>query len=229
MRVLIALSGICGCLAAVAFGADEPLRASMGGASRQQGEQASGSRDREPRSGLPPRPRITLHPRAPVLSTSARFGFADPAPRVRFECKLDDGRWRMCRTPAAFIGLAVGSHAFSVRAISRQGKRSATTRFHWKLLEPKPFSIVPQLAGLGELYPGAPAVGLPVEVQNPNPVPIFVTDLEVAVGADPVGCPSADNLALGPSNASSSTPLRVPAGRSASLPAQGISPPAIQL
>ncbi len=56
------------------------------------------------------------------------------------------------------------------------------------------FSITPQLAGLGALYPGAPAQALPLTITNPNPVPILVTSLQVRATADPPGCGSAENL-----------------------------------
>jgi hypothetical protein len=226
--MLIAMIGVCGCLAAVAYGAGSPHAPGDSQANPQRARREGGNPDRKSRSGRPPRPRITQHPETPATSTSASFSFIDAAPRVRFECRLDEGRWRACRTPTAFVSLEAGHHAFYVRAISQQG-RSLATRFRWKLLEPKPFSIVPELSSLSELYPGTPAVSLPLAIQNPNSVPIFVTGLRVLVSADPSGCPSANNLALAPSNASSATPLRVAAGRSVELPARGISPPSIRL
>jgi hypothetical protein len=70
---------------------------------------------------------------------------------------------------------------------------------------------------------------LPLTIENPNPVPIFVTDLRVAATADPPGCAREENLSLIAASLSSAAPLRVPAGGSASLPAPGVSPPAIQL
>jgi hypothetical protein len=97
------------------------------------------------------------------------------------------------------------------------------------VLEPKDFSIQPQLAGLGALYPGAPAQALPLAITNPNPVPIFITSLQVRATAEPAGCGSAENLVLTRSSASSAAPIKVPANGSVSLPAPGISAPSIQL
>jgi hypothetical protein len=88
---------------------------------------------------------------------------------------------------------------------------------------------VPQLSGVDALFPGAPAVALPVRIENPNPVPILVTGLRVAATADPPECTRAENLSLAPASLSSAAPLRVPADGSASLPAPGLSPPTIQL
>jgi hypothetical protein len=113
--------------------------------------------------------------------------------------------------------------------VSRDGRRGATARFAWTLLQPKPFSIEPQLAGVGALYPGAAPLPLPLVLRNPNPAPIFVTSLTVRATADPPGCDSAANLALTPSGASPATPLVLPAGGSVSLPAAGAPAPAIAL
>jgi hypothetical protein len=176
-----------------------------------------------------PKPTITQHPRRVATSPSARFGFTAARRGLRFQCRLDDGEWRACRSPIAFARLAAGRHAFSVRALNDRGRRSAGARFRWLLLEPKSFSIVPRPAGLSRLYPGAPPIELPVQISNPNPVPILVTGLRAAATADPPGCASAEHLVLTPSSLSSAAPLRVPGGGTASLPAPGVSAPAIQL
>lgn len=203
-------------LAAAAFGATRHSPGAPGAAPR-------------PNAPRPPRPKITQHPDKVAISVSTRFAFTGRGTKPRFECRLDGGRWRPCQPPADFTGLAPGSHAFSVRAVGRRGRRSRAARFRWTLLEPKAFAIEPQLSGLGSLYPGAPPLALPVAVSNPNPVPIFVTSLRVSVSANPAGCASAENLALGESGASSTSPLVVPAGGSAALPAAGLPAPTIQL
>jgi hypothetical protein len=180
-------------------------------------------------AGRVPKPAIVDHPEAKSPSTSARFDFTVPTRGARFQCRLDRMRWQACKPPVFFAGLVVGRHRFSVRALDRQRRRGAARRFRWTVLESKEFSIVPELSGMSMLYPGAPPVTLPLTVQNPNSAPIRVTALQVSVAADPPGCASADNLALGQSNASRSLPLKVPAGGSVRLPAQGVQPPTLQL
>ena len=96
-------------------------------------------------------------------------------------------------------------------------------------MESRPFSIVPTLESQGPLYPGAAAMALPVRLENPNSIPIFVTSVSVAAAGGPESCPGATNLELIPSSASASRPVQVPAGGSVQLPAQGAEPPAIQL
>lgn len=216
LKALIGLIGIGACFAGVAYAAT-------------QHQSGSGSPDRKARSGRLPKPAIVEHPGPQSPSTRARFGFSVRRAGTLFECRLDRGRWRTCRSPTQFAGLAVGRHKFSVRAIDRQGRHGATARFRWTTLAAKDFSIVPDLSGLSALYPGAPPLALPLTVQNPNPAPILVTGLRFSVSADPAGCASADNLSLTQSNASSSSPLKVPAGGSVRLPARGVLPPTIQL
>lgn len=184
---------------------------------------------RKPASASTWRPTISRHPEKVAVSDVARFDFEAGRRARRFRCRLDRLPWKGCRAPIAYGVRAPGRHSFAVRAIDRRGRRSAAARFRWRILEPKDFAIVPRLSGIGTLYPGAPAVPLPVTIDNPNPVPIHVTELRVAATADPPGCARAENLLLAPAGVSSAAPLRIPAGGSATLPAPGASPPAIQL
>ncbi|MGH2975136.1 MAG: hypothetical protein ACRDLL_09770 [Solirubrobacterales bacterium] len=179
--------------------------------------------------GSVPRPSIVQHPDKVATTASARFGFAARGRDPRFLCRLDGRAWKRCRSPIAFNGLAAGIHSFSVRSASPNGRRSRPALFRWRVLEPMGFSIQPRLDGLSALYPGAPAVPLPLTIANPNPVPIFITSLRATATADPLDCTSAENLVLADSSASPATPIAVPAGGSVSLPAPGASAPTIQL
>jgi hypothetical protein len=170
-----------------------------------------------------------MHPDKLSTSTSAKFGLAVRGSRPRFQCRLDGRAWTACQPAVAYSKLTFGSHSFSARTVGDGGKRSKIARFRWRVLEPKNFSIEPRLAGLDPLFPGAPAQALPLVVTNPNPVPIFLTTLQVRATADPAGCASAENLILSGSSASNTAPLKVPAGGSAALPAPGVSAPSIAL
>lgn len=219
MRGMLAvLAGIAG-LGAVAYAAS-PQSPNPGSAPKAERSQGAGSL---------PKPKITMHPDKLATSTNAKFGFTVRGAKPRFQCRLDGRPWSACQAPASFSKLAVGSHSFSVRSVGARGKHSKTARFRWQVLEPKNFSITPQLGGLGSLFPGAPAQALPLTITNPNPVPILVTNLQVRATADPAGCPSAENLVLSGSSASSAAPIKVPASGSVSLPAPGASAPSIQL
>jgi hypothetical protein len=207
-RVTALLAALIGCLAAVAYAAvpREPLVPAP-----------SAGRAQPP--GALPRPSITQHPDRVATSTAARFGFSARGRSARFQCRLDGQPWSACRPPVAFTRLSPGAHAFSVRVVGHRGQHGRSARFRWRVLEPKDFSIAPQLSELRDLYPGAPAQALPVTISNPNPVPIVVTRLEVTVTASPPGCASAENLALEAAKLSNAAPLTVPAGGSVALSA----------
>lgn len=229
----IGLLGIAGCLAAVAYAAtpQQPGDPRPNARMRQAEPLRSVAPGDAPRpaAGPIPAPQINQHPDKVSASTSARFSFTAHRANLRFQCRLDRRGWKACQAPALYTGLAIGGHRFSVRARDKQGAHGGAARFRWRVLEPKEFSIQPELASLSLLFPGAPPVALPLVIANPNPAPIFVTHLQVTTTADPPGCAGAENLALVPSSVSISAPLKVPAGGSVGLPAAGASPPSIQL
>lgn len=227
-RALLALVVIGGCLGTVAYAATGPALGGGGTVGAAQ-PHLSRSVDRRPADAQPPRPLITKHPKKVSISSTASFAFKASRGNLGFQCRLDEGGWRGCRTPLVLRGLGAGDHRFAVRAVSRRGRRGAAARFSWKRVEPRPFAIEPQLASIDALYPGAGPVALPVVLKNPNQVSIFVTGLSVSVTADPPGCDSATNLALTSSSTSHSTPLRLPAKSSVSLPAASVSAPTIAL
>jgi hypothetical protein len=71
-------------------------------------------------------PETTIAGTPPALTNaSASFGFAGDdgsgSGIAGFECKLDEGAFAPCTSPASYNGLADGSHTFSVRARDRAG------------------------------------------------------------------------------------------------------------
>ena len=218
--LLVVFAGLAG-LGAVAYAATpHPQGSTPGSAPKAERSQGAASL---------PKPKITMHPDKLATSTNAKFSFAVRAAKPRFQCRLDSRPWSACQAPLSFNKLVAGSHSFSVRSAGARGKHSKAARFRWQVLEPKDFSITPQLGGLGALYPGAAAQALPLTIANPNPVPILVTSLQVRATADPPGCGSAENLVLSGSSASSAAPIKVPANGTVSLPAAAVSAPSIQL
>jgi hypothetical protein len=211
-KALVVLIGATCCLVVVAYAA--------GGKSPAGG-------GRKPAQPRPPRPRILKHPRQPALSTSASFAYSSGLAKPSFECRLDDGPWRPCGPRIVYRGLAPGSHTFSVRVESDVGAISRPARFAWVRTAPKGFAIEPQ-GDLGELFPGAPPVPLPVLLKNPNPAPILVTALRVGLASEPPGC-DAGNFELIPSNLSAAAPLRIPAGAAVAVPAAKASAPAVAM
>jgi hypothetical protein len=231
-KALVVLVSATGCLAAVAYAATAPSAPAHGDAIRPAAKAVQARTlvpsPRTEGSGLS-RPRIVRHPAKTTLSTRASFRYLSRQADIEFACKLDDAGWKRCGLArAAYRGLAVGAHRFSVRA-EADGVRSLPARFAWAQAEPKSFTIVPELSGLSLLYPGAPPVAVPLVLTNPNSAPIRVTSLKVSVTADPAACPSGANLELIQSSASERKPVKIPAGGTVRLPVSGVSAPAVAL
>jgi len=59
---------------------------------------------------------ITTAPPSLTNSPFASISFTSAEAAATFECKLDNGSWTACSTPAEFSGLVDGAHTFAVRA-----------------------------------------------------------------------------------------------------------------
>jgi len=94
------------------------------------------------------------------------------------------------------------------------------------IVRTKGFSISGQPEGM--LYPGGPALPIPLRLLNPNPLPIYITSLTVSVVASPTGCSAEENLRITQSTVSPSNPILVPASGSVMLPLGAASAPTIQ-
>lgn len=96
----------------------------------------------EPGEGSRPlRPRILVHPDPVTAEATATFDFsqpgrpprrARPGPRLRIECRLDDGPWEPCVGPVDLSGIDRGTHRFAVRAVNRAGNESPVADFVWR-------------------------------------------------------------------------------------------------
>ncbi|HWJ43405.1 MAG TPA: hypothetical protein VNR67_08225 [Solirubrobacterales bacterium] len=259
IRVVLALVVGSACLGAVAYAATGTGGGEIGiagrhvaiGAPPPAGSPAGrGQQERAPRVRLietpaasstaaDPQFRFHVPPRRKESEqpVPAPTGASTPAPRRRFQCRLDGGSWTACDSPYRLAGLAPGQHDFAVRALARDGREGPDVAYGWWQVEPavavseavaegRPFSIE-QTAALASLYPGDPAQPIPLAISNPNSVPIEVTSLTAAV-VDLPGC-TAENFALTGSGASPGTPLVVPAEGSVELPSESISAPSIAL
>ena len=79
--------------------------------------------------------------------------------------------------------------------------------------------------GMDSLEPGQ-TKPLELTLTNPNSVAIYVTQLTVTASADstPSGCPSAGNLQITQSSASSGSPIAIPAKKSVTLTSAPLAP-----
>ena len=89
---------------------------------------------------------ITSGPSGTVAETSAELAFASDDPDATYECKLDDGEWAECTSPAGYADLVDGEHAFSVRASDGSGNVSDPDNRTWTVdtsVEPVPDTTAP--------------------------------------------------------------------------------------
>jgi hypothetical protein len=237
-RAIFALVAAVACLGSVAYAA---TRSDV--AERKAG---AGKPDRK-RGERPPRPRLIEVPASRGVANDIQFRFhvappsqqpgrggpgPAPAPTTgwrRFQCRVEDGDWVGCSSPKRLAGLEPGDHAFAVRALNRRGLPGPAAHYRWAQLEPKAFTIDPVTDSLAQLLPGDPAQQLPLRISNPNPAPIEVTALSVAVTPGPPGCPADPNFAVTAASVSAAAPLVVPAGGTVTLPNATASAPTLAL
>jgi hypothetical protein len=80
-----------------------------------------------------PQTTIAKHPRRKSAARKAMFGFSSDEPSGYFECKLDNGRFKTCRSPYK-QKVKPGRHTFTVRAVSSVGLADPTpATFRWKV------------------------------------------------------------------------------------------------
>jgi hypothetical protein len=238
-RALVARVVAVTCLGGVAYAATLSERSQPRGKDkRQPRKQGQG----------PPRPRFIEVPPNGSVDPDSQFRFhvappeqqtaasgpgpgapQQPARWRRFECRLDGGGWDGCASPYLLRALEPGDHSFAVRALNRRALAGAVAHYRWALLEPREFSVEPLTGSLEELRPGAPAQPLPLRIVNPNPAPIEVTSLTVAVAPESSTCPADPNFEVTPSSLSPAAPLTVPAGGSVSLPTATATAPAVAM
>ncbi len=86
-----------------------------------------------------PQTRITRGPRGRQTVRAATFRFRSSEAGSTFQCRLDRGRWRPCRTPRTYRGLNLRTHRFQVRGRDRAGNvdRSPASR-QWLVDKPIP-------------------------------------------------------------------------------------------
>jgi hypothetical protein len=161
----------------------------------------------------PPAPSIVSGPSSPTGAGTASVRFSGTSGVVAFQCSLNGAPPTTCSSPAAYTGLAAGTHQFSVWAIDEAGNRSPPATDYWQQASASgpsaPFTISGQTGG--GLYPGAGAQAVPLTLSNPGAETIYVTGLGVTLQVSrlPPGC-SADGFQI----------------REPSLPAAGVVVPA---
>jgi CSLREA domain-containing protein len=83
----------------------------------------------QPPAGLPslrPQTSILKGPKAKSAKTTVRFKFKSSDSGSTFQCKLDKGKFKNCRSPQTYKKLKPGKHVFQVRALGPTGLADAT-------------------------------------------------------------------------------------------------------
>jgi hypothetical protein len=70
---------------------------------------------------IAPTVKITKGPKAKSTSTTAKFKFKASEAGSTFQCKLDKGKFKSCRSPKTYKKLKPGKHLFKVRATDKAG------------------------------------------------------------------------------------------------------------
>jgi CSLREA domain-containing protein len=78
-----------------------------------------------PPPGESPQTKITKGPKAKTHATTAKFKFTSDLAGSSFECKLDKGKFKPCKSPKTYKKLKPGKHVFKVRA-KKDGKVDPT-------------------------------------------------------------------------------------------------------
>jgi hypothetical protein len=123
-------------------------------------------------------PVITSGPGAITTASSATFHFTNSAAKVTFQCALDGGAFSACTNGSAYLGLAVGSHTFQVRAVSAAGVVGPAASYTWTIAVGG-FPISGSITQA--LYPGISPVPLDLVFTNPNNFSIQITSVTVTV------------------------------------------------
>jgi hypothetical protein len=167
-------------------------------------------------------------------------------------------KWCPRRTPSRQRALSLGTHVFRVRAVKSKMVGTPAS-YTWTILDSGTSSSSTPSSGAaggsaglsstgggsapvaqqerfgvtgnpeGPLYPGGAPRRIWLELTNPNAMTIYVTGVAVSATSEDPACSVEENVLITQSDASPLTPVVVPSGGSVTLPAQGITAPAIQL
>ncbi len=79
---------------------------------------------------------ITARPSAETTNGAASFAFRASEPETTFSCRIDGAAFSPCTSPASYEGLALGEHAFAVRARDRAGNTGPPASASWRIVPP---------------------------------------------------------------------------------------------
>lgn len=108
-----------------AGGTSELASATTSGEAGGSGGSGGGGAAGASAAGAPPssapQTRIVSFTRKRPRGGDVRFEFRSNEPGATFQCRLDGGRFKPCKSPKRYAGLAPGKHVFEVRAVDAAG------------------------------------------------------------------------------------------------------------
>jgi hypothetical protein len=81
-----------------------------------------------------PKVTITKAPKAKSTTTTAKFKFNSNEAGSKFQCKLDKGKFKSCRSPKTYKKLKPGKHVFKVRATDKAGNVGKPAKRTFKIV-----------------------------------------------------------------------------------------------
>ncbi len=87
-----------------------------------------------PADTTPPKVTIKKAPKAQSTSTTAKFKFQSNEGGSKFQCKLDRGKFKACKSPKTYKKLKPGKHVFKVKATDAAGNVSAVVKRKFTVL-----------------------------------------------------------------------------------------------
>jgi hypothetical protein len=98
---------------------------------------SGGGSNPPPPSGDTTKPKVTIKkaPKAKSTATTAKFKFVSNESGSSFQCKLDKGKFKKCKSPKTYKKLKLGKHVFKVKATDAAGNVSTVLTRKFTVLE----------------------------------------------------------------------------------------------
>ncbi len=163
----------------------------------------------------PPAPVLTLKPADPSSTATSKFAWTEAESGTTFQCSIENGPWTGCTSPFTFEAAVdtsnSGQHQFAVRAIDAAGNASEPTTYKWKVVKDSGQNLVINGSVTG-LQIGIEK-SVPVTINNPNSVPIYVSNINVTltVSASSGSCTASNFQTTNWTAATAAQELLVPA------------------
>jgi CSLREA domain-containing protein len=91
--------------------------------------------DSKGKETLVPQTKIDKGPKGKITATTVKFKFSSSEKGSKFECKLDRGKFKPCKSPKTYKNLKLGKHVFKVRAVKGGETDPTPAKRKFKIVE----------------------------------------------------------------------------------------------